>query len=295
MSAAIEIKNVSHNFKDKVVCDNISIDFEENKIYGLLGKNGAGKSTLINIITNQLICKSGEVKIFGTNPREDVSILEDVCVVREKEFFDPTYKVKDIFKSYSYFYKEYDYELQDKLCKLFGINKKIVYKKLSRGMKTLVSNIIGICSNAPITIFDEPTIGLDAVNRQEFYNIILESYMNKNRTIIISTHLINEVEELLEKVVMIADGKIKVNDYIDEVKEKSYYISGKGEDLNKLSILSEMILVKAFGNNKVCAYYGDLNDKDLSIIENSDIELDKMSLQDLFINMNKKEEALYEK
>ncbi len=222
MSVAIEIKNVSHNFKDKVVCDNISIDFEENKIYGLLGKNGAGKSTLINIITNQLICKSGEVKIFGTNPREDVSILEDVCVVREKEFFDPTYKVKDIFKSYSYFYKEYDYELQDKLCKLFEINKKLVYKKLSRGMKTLVSNIIGICSNAPITIFDEPTIGLDAVNRQEFYNIILESYMNKNRTIIISTHLINEVEDLLEKVVMIADGKIKVNDYIDEVKEKSF-------------------------------------------------------------------------
>lgn len=295
MSAAIEIKNVSHNFKDKVVCDNISMDFEENKIYGLLGKNGAGKSTLINIITNQLICKSGEVKIFGTNPREDVSILEDVCVVREKEFFDPTYKVKDIFKSYSYFYKEYDYELQDKLCKLFEINKKLVYKKLSRGMKTLVSNIIGICSNASITIFDEPTIGLDAVNRQEFYNIILESYMNKNRTIIISTHLINEVEELLEKVVMIADGKIKVNDYIDEVKEKSYYISGKREDLNKLSILPEMILVKVFGNNKMCAYYGDLNDEDLSIIENSDIELDKMSLQDLFINMNKKEEALYEK
>ncbi len=160
---------------------------------------------------------------------------------------------------------------------------------------TNINIYIGICSNAPITIFDEPTIGLDAVNRQEFYNILLESYMNKNRTIIISTHLINEVEELLEKVIMIADRKIKVNDYIDELKERSYYISGKREDLNKLSILPEMILVKVFGNNKMCAYYGDLNDEDLSIIENSDIELDKMSLQDLFINMNKKEEALYEK
>lgn len=162
-------------------------------------------------------------------------------------------------------------------------------------MKTLVSNIIGICSNAPITIFDEPTIGLDAVNRQEFYNVLLESYMNKNRTIIISTHLINEVEELLEKVVMIKDGKIRVNDYIEEVREKSYYISGKREDLNRLSILQDMILVKAFGNNKTCAYYGDLSDKDLMIIESSEIELDKMSLQDLFINMNRKEEALYEK
>ncbi|MCC3869086.1 ABC transporter ATP-binding protein [Terrisporobacter mayombei] len=295
MSIAIEVKNISHNFKDKVVCDNISMDFEEDKIYGLLGKNGAGKSTLINIITNQLICDSGEVKIFGKNPREDVSVLEDVCVVREKEFFDATYKVKDIFKAYSYFYKDYDYKLQDKLCRLFEINKKLVYKKLSRGMKTLVSNIIGICSNAPITIFDEPTIGLDAVNRQEFYNVLLESYMDKNRTIIISTHLINEVEELLEKVLMIKDGKVKVDDYIDEVRDKSHYISGKREDLNRLSILQEMILAKSFGNNKMCAYYGDINNEDFIMIENSDIELDKMSLQDLFINMNKKEEALYEK
>ena len=295
MSLAIEVKNISHKFKDKVVCDNISMDFEENKIYGLLGKNGAGKSTLINIITNQLICNNGEVKIFGKNPREDVSVLEDVCVVREKEFFDLAYKVKDIFKAYSCFYKDYDYELQDKLCMLFEINKKLVYKKLSRGMKTLVSNIIGICSNSPITIFDEPTIGLDAVNRQEFYNVLLESYMHKNRTIIISTHLINEVEELLEKVVMIKDGKVKVDNYIDEVRDKSYYISGKREDLNRLSILQEMMLVKSFGNNKMCAYYGDLNDEDLVIIENSDIELDKMSLQDLFINMNRKEGALYEK
>ena len=104
-------------------------------------------------------------------------------------------------------------------------------------MKTIVSNIIGICSNSPITIFDEPTIGLDAVNRQEFYSILLESYTQKNRTIIISTHQINEVEELLEKVIIIKNGKIEVDDYIDEVKEKSYHITGKKDDLNKLSFL----------------------------------------------------------
>ncbi|MEG2195786.1 MAG: ABC transporter ATP-binding protein, partial [Terrisporobacter sp.] len=198
-------------------------------------------------------------------------------------------------KSYSYFYKNYDYDLQERLCKLFEINPKLLYKKLSRGMKTLVSNIIGICSNAPITIFDEPTIGLDAVNRQEFYSILLESYMNNNRTIIISTHLITEIEELLEKVVIIKDGKIKVDDYIDEVKDKSYYISGNREDLNRLSILDEMTLVKSFGNNKTCSYYGNLKDQDLMLIENLNIDLDKMSLQELFINMNKKEDVLYER
>ncbi|MEG1410016.1 MAG: ABC transporter ATP-binding protein [Terrisporobacter sp.] len=295
MEMAIEVKNVSHNFKDKIICDDICVNFEKNKIYGLLGKNGAGKSTLINIITNQLLCKSGDIKIFGKSSKEDISVLDEICVVREKEFFQKEWKVKDIFKSYSYFYKNYDYDLQERLCKLFEINPKLLYKKLSRGMKTLVSNIIGICSNAPITIFDEPTIGLDAVNRQEFYSILLESYMNNNRTIIISTHLITEIEELLEKVVIIKDGKIKVDDYIDEVKDKSYYISGNREDLNRLSILDEMTLVKSFGNNKTCSYYGNLKDQDLMLIENLNIDLDKMSLQELFINMNKKEDVLYER
>lgn len=295
MDLAIEVKNVNHNFKDKIICDNICVNFERNKVYGLLGKNGAGKSTLINIMTHQLLCKSGEIKILGKSPKEDISVLDEVCVVREKEFFDKECKVKDVFKSYSYFYKNYDYELQERLCKLFEINPKLIYKKLSRGMKTLVSNIIGICSNASITIFDEPTIGLDAVNRQEFYGILLDSYMNNNRTIIISTHLIAEIEELLEKVIIIKDGKVEVDEYIEKVREKSYYISGNREDINRLSILQEMTLVKSFGNNKTYSYYGDFNDKDLMLIENLDINLDKMSIQELFINMNKKEEDLYEK
>lgn len=291
---AIEVKNLNHNFKDKIICDNMNISFEKDKIYGLLGKNGVGKSTLINIITNQLLCKSGEIKIFGKSVKEDISVLDDICVVREREFFDNQYKVKDIFKAYSYFYKNYDYELQDKLCKVFEINQKLVYKKLSRGMKTLISNIIGICSNAPITIFDEPTIGLDAVNRQEFYNILLDSYMHNNRTIIISTHLINEVEELLEKVVIIKDGEVKVDDYIDEVKDKSYYISGKKEDLDRLSILKDENPIKAFGNNETYSYYGDLNESDLVLIKELNIDIDKMSLQDLFVNINKKGGKLYE-
>ena len=294
MDIAIEVKNLNHNFKDKTICDNMNIKFEKNKIYGLLGKNGVGKSTLINIITNQLLCESGEIKIFRKGANEDISVLDDICVVREREFFDNQYKVKDIFKAYSYFYKNYDYELQDKLCKVFEINQKLVYKKLSRGMKTLISNIIGICSNAPITIFDEPTIGLDAVNRQEFYNILLDSYMHNNRTIIISTHLINEVEELLEKVVIIKDGEVKVDDYIDEVREKSYYISGKKEDLERLSILKDENPIKVLGSNVIYSYYGDLNEEDLVLIEDLNIDIDKMSFQDLFINMNKKGEKLYE-
>lgn len=297
MEYSIEVKNLNQSFKDKIICDDVSINFEKDKIYGLLGKNGTGKTTLINMIAYQLIAKSGEIKIFGKSPKEDISVLDNLCVVREKDIikdFHTECKVKEVFRFYSYFFSNYDYELQDKLCKLFEISPKLKYKKLSRGMKTSVSNIIGICSNAPITIFDEPTIGLDAVNRQEFYNVLLESYTKKNRTVIIATHHIKDVEELLEKVVIIKDGKVEVDDYIEKVKEKSYYISGNKDDLFKLSILKGKYPLKSFGNTVMYYYYGDIPENDMRLIESLDIEIENMKLEELFVNINKKEVCLYE-
>lgn len=294
LNRAVEIKNLNYEFKDKLVFNNLNIDFEENKIYGLLGKNGAGKTTLINIITNQLVSKSGDIKIFGLDPRKNPNVLENVCVVREKEFYNLDAKVKTIFSMYSSYYSNYDKNLETKLCEIFEIDRKAVYKKLSRGMKTSVSNIIGICSNAKITIFDEPTIGLDPSNRKAFYDILLESYINQNRTIIISTHLIDEVGDLLEKVAIIKDCEVLVNDYVENINTKSYYISGKKEDLKNLEIINSMKRVNSFGSSETYFYYGKINSSDMKFINECDIELDSMTLQDLFININKKEVNLYE-
>ena len=161
-------------------------------------------------------------------------------------------------------------------------------------MKTSISNIIGICSNAKITIFDEPTIGLDPINRKEFYEILLESYTNKNRTIIISTHLIDEIGELLEKVAIIKDGSILVNDYIENINKKSHYISGNKEDLKRLKILKGVKEVRSFGNIATYSYYGYIDENDMKIINEFGIEIDTMNLQDLFININKKGVKVYE-
>ena len=294
MDKIIEIKALNYSFKDKEVLKNLSIDFEENKIYGLLGKNGAGKTTLINIITNQLISKNGEIKVLGEDPRINPKILEDICVVREKEFYNQELKVKTILSMYSGYYSNYDKKLEKKLCEVFDINTKSVYKKLSRGMKTSISNIVGLCSNAKIVIFDEPTIGLDPVNRRVFYDILLESYIKNNRTIIISTHLIDEIGELLEKAIILKDGNVLVNDYVENINTKSYYITGNKEDIKKLRIFKDCKKVNSFGSTETYSYYGDIKEHDINIINECGIELDNMTLQDLFINVNKKEVNLYE-
>ena len=288
MSVAIKVKNVSQSFNDSVILDDISIDFYENKIYGLLGKNGVGKTTLLNIITKQLISKSGTVEIFGQNINESDDILDKLCIVREREFPENDILIKELFNTYSYFYKDYDKNLQEKLCDYFEIDSKKSYRKLSRGMKSIVSNIIGICSNASITIFDEPTIGLDADNRQEFYKILLDSYIKNPRTIILSTHLINEVENLIENVVIIHKGKVIVDDNIDNISQKSFYISGDKSDLEKLQCLKDTTPDKSVGSKQVYKYYGDINEDDLKFIESLNINLETMNLQDMFVHLTKR-------
>ena len=112
MSVAIKVKNVSQSFNDSVILDDISIDFYENKIYGLLGKNGVGKTTLLNIITKQLISKSGTIEIFGQNINESDYVLDKLCIVREREFPENDILIKEFFNTYSYFYKYYVKKLQ---------------------------------------------------------------------------------------------------------------------------------------------------------------------------------------
>lgn len=157
-------------------------------------------------------------------------------------------------------------------------------------MKTILSNIIGICSNSAITIFDEPTIGLDAVNRQEFYNIILDSYIKNPRTIIISTHLMDEIDDLLEHVIILNEGKIIIDEEIDVIKQKAHYITGNKEELEKLECIKNIKPKKAFGNAVAYFYYGDFSENDEKILKNSNIDVGYIGLQDMFVNMTKKEE-----
>ncbi|MCC0640219.1 MULTISPECIES: ABC transporter ATP-binding protein [unclassified Clostridioides] len=289
MSNSIRIKNLSHSFKKQKIFDNVSLNFEENKIYGLLGKNGAGKTTLLNIIVNQLIQSEGDIEISGKNIKEDLKVLEDICIVREKEFYNSDFKVGQIFEFSSSFYKNYDKALEEKLCKYFDLNIKKKYRQLSRGMKTILSNIIGICSNSAITIFDEPTIGLDAVNRQEFYNVILDNYIKNPRTIIISTHLIDEIDDLLEHVIILNEGKIIIDEDIDTIKQKAHYITGSREEVEKLETIRNVKPKKSFGNTVAYFYYGDFNKNDENILKNSNIDVGYIGLQDMFVSMTKKE------
>lgn len=284
---AISVENLRYSFKGQEVLKNINLEIEKDKIYGLLGKNGAGKTTLINLIANQLVAKDGTINIFGTDPREDADVLDRICIVREADAFLLDIKAKEIFLLYQRLYPYYDKELERKLVDFFNLPIKKSIKKYSRGMKSLLFNIIGICSNAEITIFDEPTLGLDAENREQFYNILLDEYSKNPRTIIISTHLIDEVEQLLEKVIIIHDGKIMIQDEVENIIEKSYYISGSKQKLEQLEGLKNRMPSQVFGQTQVYSYFGRLSRKDRDIVEQENIDIIPMGLQKAFVELTK--------
>lgn len=214
----IEVKNLTKKYRDKYALDHLSFTLESNKIYGLLGRNGAGKTTFMEILTGQMLASSGEIIIDGENPFENQNITESICLIKEGNNFKRDLKVKHVIQMYSYFYPTWDAALAEKLLQTFKLNPKASIKTLSKGMESSLGIIVGLASQAPITIFDEPYIGMDAAARKVFYEVLLEEYEKRKRTIIFSTHLIDEASLLFEEVLIIQDGKLVLKEEAEELR-----------------------------------------------------------------------------
>lgn len=279
----IEIKELNKSYgKNKVLTD-IDLLLEEEKIYGLLGRNGVGKTTLLKLISGQLVKNSGEIKLDGAEIFENQEAVEDICLVRE--FSNPVkeMKVKTILRAARMLFKDWDREYEDFLIKEFSLNPKRKFLKLSTGNQTIVGLIIGLASRARITAFDEPTGGLDAAMRYKFYNLLLEDYEKNPRTVIISTHLIDEVSNLFEEVIILNDRKLALKEDVDSLKSKAYFLSGRQEVLNEVIRDKRVIHREEFGTTMIVGIFGDLSDKEIDEINKRNIEISNIPLQKLFI------------
>ena len=182
---------------------------EKDTIYGLLGRNGAGKTTVMSILTAQNFATSGDVRVFGEQPYENARVLARMCFVRESQKYpDDAMPHARVPRRRGCSSRTGARTLADRLIDEFQLPMKRRIKKLSRGQLSAVGVIIGLASRAEITFFDEPYLGLDAVARQIFYDRLLEDYTEHPRTVILSSHLIDEVANLIERVLVIDRGRI---------------------------------------------------------------------------------------
>ncbi|MGY6650810.1 ABC transporter ATP-binding protein [Amycolatopsis sp. TRM77291] len=225
MTPTISTTGLTRRYGDHLALGDVSVDIEEGKITGLLGRNGAGKSTFLRIVTAQEFASAGSVRVFGESPVENERVLKRLVLVREDQQF-PDFKVRHALSAASWFYPNWDSELADTLLRDFDLPTKRPIKKLSRGMRSALSITIGLAARAELTLLDEPYAGLDAVARQLFYDRLLDDYSAHPRTILLSTHLIDEVADLLEHVVMIDKGRVVLDAAADELRGSAVTVSG---------------------------------------------------------------------
>ncbi|MED2016246.1 ABC transporter ATP-binding protein [Bacillus wiedmannii] len=282
---ALETKAVTKKYKKKIAVNEVTISLEEHKIYGLLGRNGAGKTTLLNLLAGQITSSSGSISIFGEHVFENSKAMQNICFVRVKEEAHLSFKVKEIFKMCNMFYKNWDGKYAEELADKFQLNMTVKYHKLSHGMQTVVGIIQGLVSRAPITIFDEPTTGLDAAHRELFYSLLLEDYGEYPRTIILSTHLVEEVTHVIEDVIIIKAGALVVQSSVEDLLQQAHIISGKKDKVDEFSINKKIINREVYGNKGIAVIWEELSNEDYYSLEKEGLLIDRITLQKLFIHI----------
>lgn len=288
MTTVIEVTNLSKQYRTTTALDDVTLQLEQNTIYGLLGRNGAGKTTLMSIITAQNFPSHGQVRVFGEDPYENERVLSRMCFVRESQKYPDDATPRHAFTMARLLFANWDQDFCDRLIEDFQLPLKRTIKKLSRGQLSAVGVIIGLASRAEITFFDEPYLGLDAVARQLFYDRLLEDYAEHPRTIVLSSHLIDEIANLIENVIVIDRGKVLLNETTDALRGRATTLVGQAAAVDAFVADREVLNRESLGGIASATVLGALSDEELRELTSSGLETSPLSLQQLVVSMTLK-------
>ena len=293
MTAVVEVDNLTKRFGSVIAVDNVSFRIHENAIHGLLGRNGAGKTTIMQLLTGQDFATSGSIRVFGHSPVENANVLQNLCFIKESQRYPDDFKPRHVLRSAPWFFPNWDADFAAQLVDDFRLPLNRRIKKLSRGQLSSVGVIVGLASRAPLTFFDEPYLGLDAVARQTFYDRLLADYAENPRTVVLSTHLIDEVSDLLEHVIVIDDGRIIIDQAAEEVRGSATNVVGTASAVDAFIAGREVINREGIGG-LASATLGALSPADTAAARAAGLELSPVSLQQLIVRKTKVSEKEFE-
>jgi ABC-2 type transport system ATP-binding protein len=243
MNKAIEIKQLDFSYGKKHVLKNLSIDIHENQIIGLIGRNGSGKTTIMKLCAGLLSPESGEIKISGLNPVNNLSALREIIYSYTKVPHKPSLTLESIIESFAEFYEHFDKVFAYKLLDFFALNRRLKYSSLSQGMASVISFICAISTRAKLTLLDEPVVGMDISVRRKVYEVLLRDYIENPRTIIISSHILSELSDLLSEMIILDNGEILLYRPMEELQTMAYRVEGSKEAVNSF-IIDRPVLYK---------------------------------------------------
>lgn len=281
---AIQICNVTKRYNHVMALDHVSLSFEMGKIYGFLGRNGAGKSTLINIIANRIFADEGTILIDDIPAKENMDIHEKIFCMSEADLYAKDLKVKELFQWIGRFYDSFDLHKALEIAEKFELDIHKKFRALSKGYQSIFKLTVALSLHVPYVIFDEPVLGLDANHRELFYELLMKSYQEEECTIIIATHLIEEVANIIEEVVLIDQGKILLQKDVETLMEEGYSISGMDREVDAYCANKNVIGCEELGALKI-AY---VLDEKTPLPQESKLQRSPMNLQKLFVKLTEK-------
>jgi len=284
MSAVAEVAGLTKRYGSLKAVDDVSFAIETGKVTGLLGRNGAGKTTIMSILTGQDFATSGEVRVFGESPVEHSAVLERLCFIRESQRYPEDFKARHVLKAGPWFFPNWDADYAAQLAEDFRLPLDRRIKKVSRGQLSAIGIIVGLASRAPLTFFDEPYLGLDATARQIFYDRLLADIAEQPRTVVLSTHLIDEVAGLLEHVLLVDQGRLVLDEDADELRGSAATVVGPRAAVDAFVAGREIIHRDGIGG-LASVTVGRLDPAERAEAAAAGLELAPVSLQQLVVRM----------
>jgi len=288
MTPAISATGLTRKYYDQVALDDVHLAIGAGTITGLLGRNGAGKTTLLRILGGQEFPSSGSVQVLGAAPAENQDVLRRLVLVREDQTYPdyqgyPNFKVSHALRAASFFYPCWDADLASSLLEDFRLPANKAIKSLSRGQRSSLGITIGLAARAEVTLFDEPYAGLDAVARQIFYDRLLADYADFPRTVLLSTHLIDEAAALFENVVVIDRGRVMLDTAADGLRGMATTVSGPVLAVNSFTGGRPVWERRGLGSQASAVIVGQISPEDRERARSLGLDLTPLSLQQLVV------------
>ena len=282
----IQVDGLSRTYRDVAALRDVSFALQPNIICGLLGRNGAGKTTLMRMLTGQDFPSAGSVRLFGENPVENSAVLQQICFVSEAQRYPDGFQARHVLAGAPWFFANWDAAFADELVGQFRLPLKREVKKLSRGQQSALGVIVGLASRASITIFDEPYLGLDAVARHIFYDTLLADYAEQPRTILLSTHLIDEVSNLLEHVLVLDEGRLLLDQDAESLRGSASAVAGRAGDVDSFAEGRRVLHRDTLGGLATVTISGRLTPADHRAAIAAGLEIAPVSFQQLIVDLS---------
>ena len=294
MSLDIEVTDLRLRYGRTSALEGLSFRLAGGKIYGLIGRNGSGKTSLLSVLGSFRRQTAGTVRIGGREPFENESITRQVCLIRESGDILDDHRCGAVLDLARRLRPNWDQGYAETLLRRFQLPTRKYPKKLSRGQRSALGCVLGLASRAPLTIFDESYLGMDAPSRYAFYEELLSDYADHPRTIILSTHLIEEFGSLFEEVVMIDRGRLVLHEETDVLRSRGTAVTGPAEAVDRFVTGRDVLNRRQLGGTRSATIYGPLDQAERRRAATDGLHLEPVPLQDLFVHLTADERGTSE-